>query len=87
MVDIIEKQVLPPLRAARARLEAFHDIPPRLAHTFELLDQYAKDREQSYLEDETLISGTATADFVKRHEALKQKVQADLEEMNAGVHP
>jgi rhomboid protease GluP len=87
MVDVIEKQVLGPWRAARARLEALHDIPPQLARTFELLDQYAKDREQSFFEDQTLMSGTASADFMKQHEALKQKVHADVDAVNASLGP
>ena len=87
MVEVIEKQVLPPWRAARARLEGLRDMPPGVAHALQLLVQYANDREQSFVDDETLADGTPTREFVERHDQLQRKIKDDLEAYEAALRP
>jgi hypothetical protein len=88
MTDVIEKRVVAPWRAARIHLESLlPDVPPRLSHLFNLLDNYAKDREQSFAEDETIIAGSASPQFVQEHKDREQKVQSDLDELKGAKDP
>ena len=78
MVELIDTQVLPPWRAARARVERVRGLPPRIQHWFELLDQYAKDREDMFVEAKKFAEPHGD-DFVAHFQDLKNKIQADVE--------
>jgi hypothetical protein len=79
--SMIEREILPPWRAMRAKIEAT-DPPGELTHLFEVWRVYMKDREEAWTEYAASLRtpGPHTA-LDSRYHALEIKVRDDLSQL------
>jgi rhomboid protease GluP len=80
--DTIDREILPPWRAIRARLDAVSDVPSRLEHLFDLVGYYVKDRQDAWETYATLLR-TPSAELQNKFDQLDAKTRADIDAMKA----